>query len=349
MRSRYEREPSTMDPQPEKSSFGQGQELLKFGSVYVFVALINLQIRLSLAPFWFDGRLIANHERLLAFQYTNNEQSRLLQFYIPEAFHRLLGLSVIHAYMLQRWLFVLMAFICFHFYLRKWFSTKLAFAGVIFLAAIMPLAYFNELQESTPLLLLTFLLALWAIREHRHGWYVAVMAFGAANNETMLILPAVFFFYNFKRFELGHILRLSLRTLAGALPAYLVFGVIRYINWDRPRLAPAWQWPKNIRGIWGQFRTFPLDYWDAKYFYIVFVFGAFWLYAFLNFEKKPLFLRRAALMIPLFILAHLLTSIIAEVRLMLPLSFLLIPMAFFYLFPENQETVGESSLKDPVI
>ena len=333
--------------QQGESGFSR-EELFKFGSVYAFLSLINLRLKLSLAPAWFDGSLTNNHQLLLAFKYTNNEQSRLLQFYIPEAFHRLLGFSVVHSYMLQRWLFVLAAFICFHFYLRKWFSTKLAFAGVIFLGAIMPLAYFNELQESTPLLLLTFVLALWAIREHRHGWYVAAMTIGAANNETVLVLPAVFFFYNFKRFEPGHVLRLSLTTLAGALPAYIVFGVIRYINWDRPRLAQAWQWPNNIRGIWEQLGTSPLEYWAAVNFYVLFIFGAFWLYAFLNCGKKPLFLRRAALMIPLFILAHLLTSIFAEVRLMLPLSFLLIPMAFFYLFPENQETVDESSLKDPV-
>ncbi len=333
--------------QQGESGFSR-EELFKFGCVYAFVALINLRLKLSLAPAWFDGSLISNHQQLLAFKYANNEQSRLLQFYIPEAFHRLLGLSVAHAYMLQRWLFVLMAFSCFHFYLRKWFGTKLAFAGVLFLAAIMPLAYFNELQESTPLLLLTFLLALWAVREHRHGWYVAVMTMGAANNETVLILPAVFFFYNFKRFEFGHLLRLSLRTLAGALPAYIVFGVIRYINWNRPRLAPAWQWPNNIHGIWEQLGTSPLEYWAAVNFYILFIFGAFWLYAFLNYEKKPLFLRRAALVIPLFILAHLLTSIIAEVRLMLPLSFLIIPMAFFYLFPENQEPLKELSLRKPV-
>ena len=334
--------------QQGESGFSR-EELFKFGSVYASLALINLRVKLSLAAAWFDGSLTSNHQQLLAFKYTNNEQSRLLQFYIPEVLHRLLGLSVVHAYMLQRFLFILMAFICFHFYLRKWFNAKLAFAGVMFLAAVMPLAYFNELQESTPLLLLTFLLALWAIREHRNGWYLAVITLGAANNETVLILPAVFFFYNFKRFELGHILRLSARTLAGALPAYIVFGVIRYINWNRPRLAPAWQWPNNIRGLWEQLGTSPLEYWAAVNFYILFIFGLFWLYAFLNYAKKTLFLRRAALMIPLFILAHLFTSIFAEVRLMLPLSFLLIPMAFFYLFPENQETADESSLKDPVI
>ena len=331
------------ESQPGKSSFGHRRELLNFGSVYVFLSLINLQLRLSLAPFWFDGRLIANHQRLLAFQYTNNEQSRLLQFYIPEALHRL-GLSVVHAYILQRWLFILLAFICFHFYLRKWFGAQLAFGGVVFLSAIIPLSYFNDLQESQPLLLLAFLLALWAIREHRTVWYAIVLTLGAANNETMLILPAVFFFYNFKRFEPGHLLRLSLTTLAGALPAYLVVGTIRYINWDRPRLAPAWQWPENIRGIWEQLRTSPLDYWNAKYFYILFIFGAFWVYAFLNYSRKPLFLRRAALIIPLFILVHLLTSIISEVRLMVPLSFVIIPLAFFYLFPETME--GQKRLSE---
>jgi hypothetical protein len=287
------------EAQQHRSRFWYREELLKFGAVYAFVALINLRLKLSLAQAWFDGSLIGNHQLLLAFKYANNEQSRLLQFYIPEAFHRLLGLSVVHSYMLQRWLFVLMAFICFHFYLREWFSTKLAFAGVMFLAAIMPLAYFNDLQESTPLLMLTFLLALWAIREHRTVWYAVVLTLGAMNNETVLILPAVFFFYNFKRFEPGHVLRLSLTTLAGALPAYIVFGVIRYRNWDRPRLAPAWQWPNNIRGLWEQLGTSPLEYWVAVNFYILFIFGVFWLYAFINYGKKPLFLRRAALMIPL--------------------------------------------------
>jgi hypothetical protein len=318
----------------EKYSFSRNEELLKFGSVYVFMALINLRVKLSMTGAWFDGTLLDNHQHLLAFQYMNNEQSRLLQFYIPETFHRLLGLSIIHAYILQRWLFVLLAFICFHFYLRKWFDSKLAFAGVLSLAAIMPLSYFNDLQESSPLLLLTFLLALWAIREHRTVWYMVILTIGAVNNETMLILPAVFFFYNFKSFEPKHLLRLSLTTLGTSLPAYAVEGLIRYINRDRPHLGGAWHWPDNIKGMWGQLGTFPLDYWAASYFYFLFIFGAFWLYAFLRYSKKPLFLQRAALMIPLFIFAHLLTGIFHEVRQMLPLSFIIIPMALFYLFPE---------------
>ncbi|MFH1633951.1 MAG: hypothetical protein ABIG63_08045 [Chloroflexota bacterium] len=184
-------------------------ELLKFGSIYFFLAFINLRVKLRLTPAWFDGHLESNHNLLLAFQYTNNEQSRLLQFYIPEVFRQIFGLAIPNAYILQRWLFVFLTFLCFHFFLRKWFDTQITFGGVLFLAGIMPLSYYNHLQESASLLLLTFLLALWAIREKQTLLYMAVLAIGALNNETILILPMVFFCFNFDSFEFKHLLRLS--------------------------------------------------------------------------------------------------------------------------------------------
>jgi hypothetical protein len=336
------RESTVPKPEEEKFRFPEFGELLKFGSVYFFVALIELQAKLSATPAWFNGTLDGNHRLLLAFQYTNNEQSRLLQFYIPEAFVRLLGLSVINAYILQRWLFVFLALWCFHAYLRKWFDVRLAFAGVMSLAAVMPLSYFNDLQESSPLLLLTFLLGLWAIREHRTGWYMLILAVGAVNNETMLFLPSVYFFYGFNGMKWKRLGRLALATLATSLPAFLLLSAIRYLNRDRPHLGPVWQLPNNIEGLLGQLKSSPLDYWQASYFYIFFIFGALWVYAFLKYARKPLFLRRAALMIPLFVLGHFLTGRIHEVRQMVPLSFLILPMAFFYLF-RAQETMANQA------
>src|SRR5262245_64222774 len=83
------------------------RELLPFVPVYFFLSLINLVLKLrATKDDWFNGRLDENHQKLLAFEYTNNEQSRLLQFLIPESFVRFFGLSVQHAYMVQRWLFV---------------------------------------------------------------------------------------------------------------------------------------------------------------------------------------------------------------------------------------------------
>lgn len=330
---------------PRVTSF-QLRELLLFGGVYSFLALINLRVKLALTPAWFDGTLDMGHYALLAFRYTNNEQSRLLQYYIPEAFRRLLNLSVPHAYIAQWWLFVFLTYLCFHFYLRKWFDSKLAFAGVLFLAAIMPLSYRNHLQQSAPLLLLTFLLALWAIRDRHVLWYVVIMAVGVLNNETMLALVAVFFFVNFRRFEWKHLTKLSAKTIATMLPAFLLVGTIRYLTRDRPHLGGAWHWGENVQGIWEALSTVtPFDYWKASYLHIFFIFGAFLLYALLKYRRKPIFLQRAALMIPLFILAHLITGIIDEVRQMLPLGFIIIPMALFFVFPLREQdrelAVGE--------
>ncbi len=318
------------------SAFPRLREALIFGSTYFFIALINLRLKIQLTPRWFNGRLAANHEELLAFQYANNEQSRILQFYIPEALKNLLDISIENAYLIQRGVFIFLALLCFHFYLRKWFDAGLAFGGVMFFIAVMPLSYMNDLQESTPLLLLTFLLALWAIREQNVAGYALAMAVGALNNETMLILPMVFVLYNFKDFKFNTLLPLAWTTLWTSLPAYTIIAIIRYITRDNPRLAIWWQFPENISLMKADLLSSPLGWWDARFLFVFFIFGTIWLFAFLKYSRLPLFLQRAGFLIPVFVIAHLFGGVIGEVRLMLPLGFLVIPMSFFYLFPANQ-------------
>jgi len=48
------------------TSYFPKEELLKFASVYFFVALIELQAKLSVTQAWFDGTLVDIHGRLLA-------------------------------------------------------------------------------------------------------------------------------------------------------------------------------------------------------------------------------------------------------------------------------------------
>lgn len=81
----------------------------------------------------------------------------------------------------------------------------------------------------------------------------------------------------------------------------------------------------------------PLDYFRNFYWYLFFIFGAFWVYAYLNRAAKPLFIRRALLTIPLFILPHILTGVLFEVRQMIPMAYIIIPAAMFYLFAPETE------------
>ncbi len=327
---------------------------LPFFVVYGFLSLINLKTKLAVtASFlptpskhpWMKAIpsiLEQNHDKLMAFQFTNNEQSRLLQFYIPESMVQLYGLSVHHAYIVQRFLFVFLAFCCFHLYLKKWLDDKGAMLGVCFLAAIMPLTYYNHLQESAPLLMLLFLLGLWALREERYGWFTAILFVGALNNETILVLPAVIVFHKFT--TLREVWKPFLRSVATAIPAFAAFGTIRYITRDRPHLGGAWHLPDNLQGLWQSIQLAPWDYYRAYYLFLFFFFNAFWVYAFVRLREKPLFLRRASLIVPIFLGIHMLTGIVLEVRQMIPLASLIIPMGLLTLFPpSHQEATSQES------
>ncbi|KAB8141042.1 hypothetical protein F8S13_21220 [Chloroflexia bacterium SDU3-3] len=306
-----------------------------FASIYFFLAFIQLSLKIHLTPNWTNGTLDSTHQQLMAFQYANNEQSRLLQFIVPEILHRLLNISIINAYIIQRWMFTFLMFLGFHLYLRAWFDDKLAFGCVLFLAATMPLTYMNDLQESTPLLLLTFLLSLWAIRENRLILYTLALAVGALNNETVLILPFVYVCYSWRGFQWRSLLHLALRTALTSLPAYAIVGTIRYATRDRPRLAEFWQLDTNLHYLSAQLFVPWFDYWRAEFLHFFFLFGFIWVYAFLFFAQKPIFLRRSGLLVPIFVAFHFVGGLINEIRLFLPLAFLLIPMGVLYLFPEH--------------
>jgi hypothetical protein len=76
----------------------------------------------------------------------------------------------------------------------------------------------------------------------------------------------------------------------------------------------------------------------ARYVFFILLFGILWYYALFRYAEKPLFLQRASWMIPFFILAHLVTGKIDEPRQMIPLAFILIPMAMFFILDKKDES-----------
>lgn len=314
--------------------FAFDREALLFAPVYLALSYLNLTVKLWQTPAWFS-LLERNHKLLLQFQYTNNEQSRIAQFYVPEFFRQAFGLTISHAYMLNRFLFLFLAFFMFHRYLRKWFSPAESFAGVLFLAAILPFTYMNCLQESAPLLFLLFVVALAAIRDERPILLAVVLFLGGMVNETMFILPAVYFFYHIRWERPLAMLKTAGRSVLIGVPIMLTLLPIRWMNRDRPHLGGAWHWPDNWQGIARDAGRVLESPHQAFYVYFILLFGFFWLYAILGYRRSPLFLRRASWMVPLFILAHLITGIIKESRQMVPLAYIIIPMALFFLLDKK--------------
>ena len=150
------RKPTQGEARPVGKWTALGKELNPFVWIYFFFSLLELRTKLWITTTWFDGTLEQNHQALLAFDYTNNEQSRLLQFYLPECLVHVFGITVSHAYIAQRWFFVGLAYVLFHLYLRRWFSKGLSFATVCLLSALLPFTFVNDLQESSSFLMASF-------------------------------------------------------------------------------------------------------------------------------------------------------------------------------------------------
>lgn len=313
-------------------------ELHPFVWVYFSLSFIALRLKLNATPAWFDGTLDRNHPALLAFQYVQNEQSRVLQFYIPEALIRLFSLSVVHAYMVQRWVFVGMAYTLFHLYTRRWFSRGLAFAAVAILAAVLPFSFYNDLQESSAFLMPSFLVGLWTIRDGP-SWSIALaLLVGALNNETTLALASVYFADRFSGWRPAALWKAIWQTLAVTAPALVYTAWIRYVTWGQPHPGGARHWGDNIGGILADLTLSPLEYYRAAYLSIFFIFNVLWIFAIRRISEKPRFVRATLLLIPAFIVPHLLTGIVFEVRQMVPLAFVVIPAAFFWMFRQDLVT-----------
>ena len=310
---------------------GTKYEWFLFGLIYFVIALILLRTKIALTPAWLDGTLLSNHQQLLDFTYTNNEQSRLLQFFFPETLHHMMGITLADAYLVQRWGFVFLTLLCFHGYLRKWYEPLESFAGVAFLAAVIPLTYMNHLQESAPLLSLIFLLGLWALREKKDYIFMVLMLIGALNNETILSLTAAYILVRCPRWNVQAIAKTSGRAVFFSAPAWIATGIIRFVTRLNPHLGDPFTLGKNLWGMIYVFIKNPLHLYKTGYAYPFLIFGVFWIYAFLHLKEKDPFLCRLAFFIPLFIIPHLMTGLFYEARQMLPLAFILIPMSMQFL------------------
>ena len=317
--------------------------------VYFFLSLVSLVLKLRLTPSWANGTLAHNHQLLMAFQFTNNEQSRLFQFLLPEFLRVEIGLSIETSYALVRLLFVFLAFIAFHYFLRKWFNPVESFAGVLILNGSMVVAFLiDDLQESAPLLMLLFVLGLLAIREKKDGLFAILLLIGGGlTNETMLVMPVGYFFYRLQSKKLADIFKTGVRTGLLALPAFLTQGLIRYITRNNPYLDSGLRLPDNLDRLWHELINPGYALFHGTFIYPILIFSVFWVMAILGYSKSPPFLRKVFWIVPFLIIGNFVTGIISESRQMIPLGFIIIPLALFFIIPEARARIAGQKPVDP--
>ncbi len=221
----------------------------------------------------------------------------------------------------------------------QWFSRDQALLGTMFAAATMPVTFRDHYFHPWSLLEIgLFCWGLLAIYQRRHWWLAAVTLLGAFNRETSVFIPLAFFFttveldWNRKSITMSR--QNLLLTAAYFLLWLSVFTGLRYFL---GHTAPIW----TAQQSWRQ-NTDPRSAVKAIVLGSLFL-GLFWIYAIFGYLHAPVFIRKAAFIIPFYAAVLFVFGLWYETRYLMSLYPLLIPMGLSYLYPGAREAAAPAS------
>ncbi len=310
-------------------------------SLAVNVAIVTGAISFSTRHQRFQESLSLQKEILEAFQVRgggNAHPSWLVQtnsgrILMPTVMRSLekLGMPWPHAFSLVRLLTIVAAYILFLQYLRGWFDDSAALAGLLFVAATVPLTFNNWLEIPTDFPeLIAFTLAYCALRSDRDGRLVPLVFVATFNRETTFFIPMLVFAVR-SRWDS------PLSGVRAALPSATAWAVpyVALRWWTGVPLAGAYgsAWDHNLSGLQHFFRNWNLY---NDYLYYAWLLGPFWVLPILHRAQLPLLLRRALWTLPAFMFVYLFLGYLNEPRPLLPLYPMLVPAGLFCLFSEHR-------------
>ena len=253
---------------------------------------------------------------------------RVLAPVVITAVSNVTGLSLLNTWYLTRLLFIFVAFCCIHFYLRTWFEPGAALAGVAFTAASLPLTFTNSWPhpDSIPELALFAAGAMAAARGADLSFGI-VLVLAALNRETSAFL--VLLYAVTRPLTINH----AARTALFGLVWFAIYAGLRMHRGLRHY--EYWQAARN----WADLGLLPSNYdpyYRAYAYFGILLFGPL-LYLAVRAQAypAPLFVRRALLVVPCFVLVAFLFSSIIESRIFTPLYVLVLPGALFAVWHEE--------------
>jgi hypothetical protein len=250
------------------------------------------------------------------------------------------GLSWPRVFSLLRLLTIVLAYIIFHWYLRGWFSQKLAMLGTLCVAATLPLTFNNFFEYPTDFPeLITFTLGLWCIREKRYGLLCLVIALGTLNRETTVFLPLILLLVEFDR---KNILRLIPKIAAAGFAWLIPLAFLRW--WTGIGAVGVYgdSISHNFQGIAAFAANFnPYN----NYLFYLYLFGPLWILPFIYWRREPPFFRRALCSVPAFLIVYsFLGGFWDEPREIINMYPLLLPAGLFALFKSDANELSASGV-----
>jgi hypothetical protein len=227
-----------------------------------------------------------------------------------------------------------------YLYLREWFTWEQALLGILFTGATMPMALRDHYFQPWSLLEAGFFAAsLFAIRKNWKCVLLILITLASLTRETAIFIPLTFLLGKLNLFTRSggkrRIDQESLLWFGTYLLTWLVItGGLRFLLGPAPALHTVSELlAKNTKPI-NIART--LINWAL-------LLGPFWLFAALGWRKAPEFLKRVSLIIPVYVVTIAVWGVWYEVRLLLPLYPILIPLGLVFLF--NVASIGQKQIE----
>lgn len=237
-------------------------------------------------------------------------QQRVLSFLIPEALHQGLGLSILNAYLLQRFVFLAIAGGAMFMLAARFVSTEKSLTALILFFMFYNLSSLAHIQPAEEINIFIFALCFLLIDSKRFELLLLTAAVGAAVKITIIfIAPIYFIFCLLTRRPLVRTL-LETSVLAGVIIAIAV-GIAQHYPEPRDYLGGFWQYTYNNQQLANlQPQNLP--------FILVSLIPMACIFC--SWRKQPAIIQAAALVCPLFVIGHYLISRVEEFRTFMPLA-----------------------------
>lgn len=293
------------------------------------VDLVNYKTRLEL------------HNQILEGTAPSPYRYRILVPFVVEVFTKALStvLPIRASFLLSYGIYDLLAVFfllaMLFIWLRTWFNEE-ALIGVLFVAATIPIALQDHNFQPWSLLEAgLFSAALLAIDKKRFWLLVFIVTLATLNRETAVFIPLAYLVTIDRKSDL------KTSSKKDWEPILLFSGL--FLIW----LAIFWGL-RYMRGNALQIETFrellARNTIKGSLFYAVvngsLFLGGLWVFAILGYKNAPLFIKRIALIIPLYLLTIMVWGVWYEVRLLMPLYPILVPLGLYYLFPKERKAIA---------
>ena len=239
------------------------------------------------------------------------------------------------AYLSLRWAFTLSGLLLFHAFLRAWFDAAWTVAGTLLFAALHPATYhYYWFQPASALDLALWLLAARLAQTRISAWWLLpIVMLGAFNRETIVFAPLLYLALAYGRLPL----RLLVIPLGAALAVFacVFLGLRWWIIGPLPRVVPM---SRVLQQNWNN------PWWVV---YAILFFGVLWVLPVIAWRRVRPELQRLVLVMSPYLVLQILYGRIREVRLLLPLTMALIPVALDLLRVSMKNSRAERHSVDP--